>query len=108
MNLKEGFCKETIVKYEGLARYQWQCKRKAVSDGLCTIHSPDYIAKRDAERQKKFDQESAARQSAWTLKTAARDLLEACQAALPWLEQRGNDEVVAKVKAAIKKATHAS
>lgn len=32
-------------------------------------------------------------------------LLAACRDALPWLEQRGNEEIIAKVRAAIKEAT---
>lgn len=35
---------------------------------------------------------------------AAPDMLEACREALPWLEQRGNTGIVARVRAAIAKA----
>lgn len=48
-------CSKVVVKYDGLARYQWQCKRKAVKDGVCTIHSEEFQKAKYAKREAKFN-----------------------------------------------------
>jgi hypothetical protein len=53
-------CKEIVVKYEGLARYQWQCKKNATKDGLCAIHHPDFTAKKHAKWKAESDARVAA------------------------------------------------
>jgi hypothetical protein len=58
-----------ITKEEQCTKRVWsnmfdsQCQRKAVKDGFCTIHHPDYIKAKDAERQKKWNEKWTKRQA---------------------------------------------
>lgn len=47
-------CKEMV--WDGGFRH-YQCQKKAKRDGYCTIHHPDYKAKKAAERQAKYESE---------------------------------------------------
>ncbi len=84
------------------------CNRpgKVERDGKwwCGIHDPlARQAKRD-KRQEEFNARMEFERREGKIRWAAPALLAACEAALPWLEQRGNADVVAQVEAAIKRA----
>lgn len=49
-------CKENVVRYDGLARYEHQCTRKAVRDGFCKQHHPDTVKERDAKARAKWEE----------------------------------------------------
>ncbi len=49
------YCKATVWT----ERTEYGCSRKAKRDGFCTIHHPEYRAKKNADRREKFDQEWA-------------------------------------------------
>ena len=49
---------------------------------FCTIHAPDYVEKKNAERRARRDAISAANTARFRLQAAAPDLLAACKLAL--------------------------
>jgi len=59
-------CKANVVKYDGLARYAYQCTRKAVKDGFCKQHHPDTAKERAAKNHAKWE-EKRKRQSWYVL-----------------------------------------
>lgn len=55
-----GKCKATVTYYIGNWPKTKQCDKKAKKDGYCTIHNPAYIAKKEAEKDAKYQAESNA------------------------------------------------
>lgn len=46
-------CQKWVADPTSMAMRTYQCSRKSIKDGYCTIHHPDYIkAKREKERAK--------------------------------------------------------
>lgn len=59
---KAGYCKKEIGN-KSLGIYNaHQCLYKAVKDGYCTIHHPNYIRLKAEERRKKRDAEHERRE----------------------------------------------
>lgn len=85
-----------------------KCSRKGTveRDGKwwCGIHDPVAKQKKRTAWEAKFRDKMNRERRVMRLQFAAPKMLEALKDALPWLEQRGNAEIVAKVKAAIKDA----
>ena len=87
---------------------QRQCDRNGTvqreGKWYCASHDPEAIAKRKAASEIKWKQKFEYDRVRIRLSFAAPKLLAACEAALPWLQQRGNEEIVKQVEEAIKEA----
>lgn len=57
--IDRGCCKAAVYDTYGVRFHQ--CTRKAKRDGWCTIHHPDYIAKKRAEEEARWAAEDAMR-----------------------------------------------
>lgn len=84
------------------------CKRpgKVQSDGKwwCGIHDPQARQAKQDKRDAEWKAKVEADRKVMRLQFSAPTLLSALKEALPWLEQRGNEDIVVKVKAAIREA----
>lgn len=62
------------------SNYRHQCKRKAVKDGLCTIHQPHYTTARQLRAMEQHEAERATREAIPT-RQKLLDRIEAAKAA---------------------------
>ena len=77
-------CTARVIKYEGLARYEWQCHNQAKTDDKCGVHSDEAVARRQQKSDKRYE--------------ATKGICYACK--YPYKEGRFYDRLVAALNTA--------
>ena len=62
-------CKELIFR-AGDSWHQYRCDKKATRDGFCSIHHPDAVKARDANKHSKWAKERAERGRVYAIQMA--------------------------------------
>ena len=90
--LKEDLCKKTVYPNEQWGAFHGhQCNKKAVKDGYCAIHHPDYEKAKQEAQSKRWEEESKVRHALWKLQNAAprmKELLKDAALQIQYLQEK--------------------